>query len=205
MDSLLFWNGHALEANRLSHTFKLDPRTLGPTGSSRALAIFHLAIYDAYVRAKGTGITLSAYDSNTGNVTRPANVSVDGAISGAAARVLEKLYVATAQRPEFNVAVFATLAQFTFGPSDAAWDSSVAFGKSIADIILANRQSDPDGSDLNYDSVAPKGRAQHQKDPNDPGQGYHAPYYGCNSTLFAATKRHAIQTPPQPGSTETYL
>jgi hypothetical protein len=47
MDAILYWNQVALEANRVSHTNGRMEQT-GPTLSSRALAIVHLAMYDAY-------------------------------------------------------------------------------------------------------------------------------------------------------------
>jgi hypothetical protein len=43
-----YWNKVALDANRVSHTAMSDPGTLGPPLSARALAIVHLAMYDAY-------------------------------------------------------------------------------------------------------------------------------------------------------------
>ena len=46
-DPILLWNQVALEANRVSHTNGQGEQT-GPTLSSRALAIVHLAMYDAY-------------------------------------------------------------------------------------------------------------------------------------------------------------
>lgn len=48
MDSILFWNAAALEANRISHSDPDKREQNGPTLSSRALAIVHLAMYDAY-------------------------------------------------------------------------------------------------------------------------------------------------------------
>jgi hypothetical protein len=47
MDPSLLWNQVALEANRVSHTTGPNEQT-GPTLSSRALAIVHLVMYDAY-------------------------------------------------------------------------------------------------------------------------------------------------------------
>jgi len=47
MDPILYWNEVALEANRVSHTDGSKEQN-GPTLSSRALAIVHLAMYDAY-------------------------------------------------------------------------------------------------------------------------------------------------------------
>ncbi len=58
VDSILLWNEVALEANRISFTKpeamiedmngNKKPEQNGPTLSSRALAIVHLAMYDAY-------------------------------------------------------------------------------------------------------------------------------------------------------------
>jgi len=47
-DSILFWNAVALEANRVSHSDPDKRQQNGPTLSSRAIAIVHLAMYDAF-------------------------------------------------------------------------------------------------------------------------------------------------------------
>ena len=49
MDPILIWNEVALEANAVNHTNGQERGEGGPTRSSRALAIVHLAMYDAYV------------------------------------------------------------------------------------------------------------------------------------------------------------
>lgn len=54
MDPILYWNDVALEANRISHTNGKNEQT-GPPLSSRALAIVHLAIYDAYIGVSPSG------------------------------------------------------------------------------------------------------------------------------------------------------
>ena len=46
-DPILLWNAVALEANRVSHTNGQGEQA-GPPLSARALAIVHLAMYDAY-------------------------------------------------------------------------------------------------------------------------------------------------------------
>lgn len=48
MDPILIWNEIALEANRVNHTNSQDKPESGPPRSARALAIVHLAMYDAY-------------------------------------------------------------------------------------------------------------------------------------------------------------
>ncbi len=66
MSHILFWNAVALEANRRDFT-DIPPGTEplleqgGPTLSSRALAIIHLAMYDAHAGARGNPVSLPAY------------------------------------------------------------------------------------------------------------------------------------------------
>ena len=54
-DVILNWNAVAIEANRVSHTDGSKEQN-GPTLSSRALGIVHLAMYDAYARVTGTPV-----------------------------------------------------------------------------------------------------------------------------------------------------
>ena len=43
-------------------------------------------------------------------------------------------------------------------------------------------------------------RGAHRPDPDNPEQGYHAPFYGAKSKCFAVTARHGLAAPPQPGT-----
>lgn len=63
MDPILYWNEVSLEANRQDHT-AVEPTKRhqnGPTLSSRALAIVHLAMYDAFAGMSGNPTDLPAY------------------------------------------------------------------------------------------------------------------------------------------------
>jgi hypothetical protein len=52
-DPILFWNAVTLECNRLDHSVDRALRTqAGPTLSSRATAMAHIAVHDAYVLAR---------------------------------------------------------------------------------------------------------------------------------------------------------
>src|SRR5688500_9828048 len=99
-DSILFWNAVSLEANRVSHT-DLDKREqTGPALSSRALAMVHLAMYDAYAAITG-GANFPRYLVSP-PVTSPVpvppppqpNSSVANAVAGAAHKTLSELYKA---------------------------------------------------------------------------------------------------------------
>jgi vanadium chloroperoxidase len=177
MDQLLFWNDVALEANRVSFTDANKREQGGPTLSSRALAIIHLAIHDAYVGVSKTN-NFDAYLGNLPNA--PANVTVDEAIASAAHAALVHLY--PKQTDFFNAKLDS------LNLEKANFD----YGREIAQLIINKRIADPGNSDKDYE--APTGRGKHKPDPSNP-QGYLAPYYGSRSSLFAATQKHEIDSP----------
>ncbi len=89
-DSILFWNAVALEANRISHSDPDKREQNGPTLSSRALAIVHLAMYDAYAGVVGSP-DFPRY--LTPPLTPPAaGASARDAVAGAAYTTLVALY-----------------------------------------------------------------------------------------------------------------
>src|SRR5215210_1967341 len=94
-DSILFWNAVALEANRVSHTDPAKREQNGPTLSSRALAIVHLAMYDAYAGIVGAGFPRYLNPAPPPPVPPPA-LSARDAVAGAAYRTLSVLFSAQA-------------------------------------------------------------------------------------------------------------
>jgi hypothetical protein len=69
-----------------------------------------------------------------------------------------------------------------------------AFVRAVAQQILADREGDPDAGASGYVPSLDHGR--HRPDPDNPGQGFHAPFYGAQSKGFAITKRHELAEPP---------
>jgi vanadium chloroperoxidase len=66
MDHILYWNNVAIEANKrdfsnVPGTSKPSPEQGGPTLSSRALAIVHLAMYDAHAGVVNNPAVLPRY------------------------------------------------------------------------------------------------------------------------------------------------
>lgn len=182
MDPILYWNDVALEANRVSHTNGENEQT-GPTLSSRALAIVHLAMYDAFVGASQSA--LAHYLT-----PKPAaGVSVEAAVAAAARATLSSLF--PSQEPFFD------LKHAQAGLSGADLKKGHEFGLTAARNILSDRKDDPGSSDDGYASSMARGA--HRPDPDKPDQGYHAPFYGAGSRCFAVTARHEIDEPPQPG------
>ena len=183
-DSILTWNLVALEANRISHTDKAreDSTQNGPPRSARALAIIHLAMYDAYAAVRGNPGDLTPY--LPGLPPPPMGASPQEAAAAAAHRALSVLY------PK----------QQSFFDSELAKQGNPAdpgrpYGVMVADKILDDRKNDPDASEVGY--TASNDRYRHRPDPDNPGQGFHAPYYGAKSKGFAISKRHDLEKPPK--------
>ena len=64
------------------------------------------------------------------------------------------------------------------------------FDLKVAAALLKLRKDDPGASDEGWSvSMAP---GAHPPDPDNPNQGYHAPFYGARSNGFAITKRHKL-------------
>jgi vanadium chloroperoxidase len=178
-DPILLWNEVALEANRVSHTNGQGEQT-GPTLSSRALAIVHLAMYDAYVGVAPATTLKPYFDRQPG----PAGTSVDEAIAAAAHNTLSKLY--PSQQPYFD----AILAAQANDPNS----DSFKVGIRVAQAILNHRAHDPGAGSTTYrPSLA---RGHHRPDPENIGQGFHAPDYGSKSKGFAIRTRFRLAAPP---------
>ncbi len=187
-DSILFWNEIALEANRVSHTDGSTEQN-GPTRSSRALAIVHLAMYDAYAGV-ATDQNLPPYlpelpEPETG-------ASAKAAVAAAAHATLSSLF--PSQRGFFD----SRRAEFDAKVADEGdVDMNCAgyeFGLIVAQKILADRKDDPNVSAAGY--VPSSQRGKHRVDPDNPNQGFDAPFYGARSKGFAITKRHELDAPP---------
>lgn len=179
-DSILFWNAVALEANRISHSDPDKREQNGPTLSSRALAIVHLAMYDAYAGIVGS----SNFPRYLDPAPTPAGGSARDAVAGAAHTTLVALY--KTQKDFFD----AQLACFNTNSGDPSFD----FGRKVGQALLDLRANDMDARDSGYKFSPDRGR--HRVDPDNPGQGFHAPYYGAQTRGFAISQRHDLDQPP---------
>lgn len=186
MDPILFWNAMALEANRVSHTNGKDSGTLGPTLSSRAMAMVHLAMYDAYAGAVGNPAHLPPY--LPGLPAPMAGASAAAAVAGAAFITLSQLY--PSQAPFFKALMDAQMTLQAPGQEEG-----FAFGQMVGSQLLADRANDPDAKADGYMPADTPGA--HRVDPDNPDQGFHAPFYGAQSKGFAITERLTLQEPPK--------
>ena len=106
---LRYWNDIALNASGLDHTpvapgeDRVFGEQLGPARASRAMAIVHIAIFDAVNAIAG------GYQSYTGLRLRPAGTSLDAAIAQAAHDTLVALF--PSQRASFDALLAEDLGQ----------------------------------------------------------------------------------------------
>ena len=185
MDPILYWNDVALEANRQSHTNRAGEQT-GPPLSARALGIVHLAMYDAYAGASGNPSNLPPY--LRGLSSAPPGAAASAAVAGAAHTTLSALF--PSQKASFDL----KLVQAGLTGTPVELSDGKEFGTTVAQALLADRNNDPGVGDSGY--IHSTARGGHRVDPNNPDQGYHAPFFGAMTKCFAATTRHGLDKPP---------
>jgi Vanadium chloroperoxidase N-terminal domain len=182
-DPILLWNEVALEANRVSHTNGKGEQA-GPPLSARALAIVHLAMYDAYAGIV-QGPELPRYDPAGPAAPRGADPSA--AVAAAAHLALTTLFPS-------QHSFFDSMLAGAGNPSDPGHK----FGQDVAKAMLADRQDDPGAGSTTYRPSPDRGH--HRPDPDNQGQGFHAPDYGRRSKGFGIRTRLELAAPPQPGT-----
>jgi len=137
LDSLHRWNMIAINASGLDHTpvapgeNRVFGEQLGPGRSSRAMAIVHIAMFDALDAIVG------GYTSYTGTQAAPGPMSVDAAISQAARDTLAALF--PSQTATFNAYLAEDLALIR-NPQQKA--NGIDLGQRTAAAILAMRLND---------------------------------------------------------------
>ncbi len=169
-DPILFWNDVLLEANRRDHSDAFssgDQR--GPTATSRAFAIVHLAMHDAWFGLHSAADVPGTYTREALKVTAAALPDARNAsVSAAAHDTLVALY------PKLKALVDAAQATVAAnGPLNAA---GLAFGAKVATEML--RLRDNDGSTAATPHVPSNAKGHHRVDPANPTQGYLGPAWG---------------------------
>src|SRR5437588_1083408 len=131
------WNQIAIDATGLDHTpvapgeRRVFGEQLGPGRASRAMAIVHIAMFDAINAMTGQ------YQSYTGIESAAHPVSIGAAVAQAAHDSLVTLY--PSQRATFDQALVDDLFRVK---SERLKNNGIAFGKQIAAAILASRVAD---------------------------------------------------------------
>src|SRR5687767_7678162 len=132
-DFVLDWNAVALQAvaNDFTPSVVARPEQGGPTGSSRALAIVHAAVFDAV-----NSIDRS-YEPYLVPLRAPRGTSMGAAVAQAAHDTLAALY--PSQKSDFKAALKESLDQV---PNGVGEKLGVVVGKVIANQVLRARRRD---------------------------------------------------------------
>lgn len=168
VDVILEWNAVIIEADRISHSGGLPNDQPGPTNSSRAMAIAHAAMFDAFNsierRFEPYLIQLPNSVSN--------NANVDAAVAKAARDVLVDLY--PSQRSFFDARLTQTLRRVPDGTRETR---GINVGRLVAEEILEEREDDLADQPLfgGTITVAP---GFFQNFPGEPGPGGLSPLWG---------------------------
>jgi hypothetical protein len=137
LDSVRRWNAIAIDASGLDHTPVVDGETrifgeqFGPTRASRAMAIVHIAIFDAIIAITG------GYRSYTGIAPAGKDTSMNAAIAQAAHDTLTELF--PSQSRHFKAALRKDLKSI---PDGRAKNNGIDLGHRAAAAILGLREND---------------------------------------------------------------
>lgn len=187
MDAILFWNDIALKA--VANDFSGTPGTpeqKGPTGTSRALAIVHLAMYDAF---NSIAQKYSPYLQGLPNA--PMGASEDAAIATAAYITLSDLYAK--QNVDFLLKEYESFMSKLIGTLKEIEDGRVQ-GQMVAEAILDARRNDGSKKDLPYAPSQLPGK--HRVDPLNPGQGFLGANWGEVKTFGIPSGAAFVAAPP---------
>ncbi len=183
-DVILEWNAIALDAVKGDYTLGQTPDQGGPTPDSRALAIVHVAMFDAVNSIDGRFTPYLTMAPNG------QGASIEAAVAQAAHDTLVQLY--PSQTARFDAALTVTLAGVSDGQAEA---KGLAVGHYVAAAILAARADDGSNATSDYHPIGKPGH--HQPDPLHPDQGFLTPEWG-QVTPFALPDVLAYRSPPPP-------
>ena len=205
-DPILYWNHVALECNRLDHTGAAHPQRhqRGPTLSSRALAMAHIAMHDAFVLARaGLGSPVAGNDAYLPSARRPAfgaapgsNTARYAAVSVASATSTTLLHLYPGQSALINDQFEKFCAQW--GADSAAHRFGRAVGLAVVD-LRKDDGANPDPDTAVADYVESPAAGRHREDPLNGAQGFLGPRYGLVRP-FAVTVFHPLAKYPAVGS-----
>ncbi len=187
---ILKWNHIAVDASGLDHTPPKpgDPRVfghqLGPTRSSRAMAIVHIAMFEAVNAIAG------GYESYLGIAPAPADTSMQAAICQSAHDTLVALF--PSHSPTFDQKLAEDLNSIPDGPAKS---NGIALGQQTAAAILARRAGD--GSEIQEDYVYSDQPGRWRVDPLNPGQEALGNTWHLVKP-FVMTRAEQFRAPPPP-------
>lgn len=178
MNQVMYWNAILLEASRRDHSQGYsNGQQPGPTATSRAMAIVHLAIHDAVAYMNKPG---AAYLKKKHSLAmpKPSGAKLEDVIDGAAYTALKAMY------PQYTDYFDDSLSQ--------SQPVGFNFGGQIAQALIEARAGD--GSTGQAPPPLPKAYGTHVADPYNPGQGMLGPQWG-DVTHFVGPRKPLADFP----------
>jgi len=189
------WNELAVNASGLDHTpvapgeNRIFGEQLGPARASRAMAIVHVAVFEAVNAIDGS------YQSYVGLERAPAGASMKAAIAQAAHDTLVALF--PSQAPQFDDELASDLDHVGGGRSK---DDGIALGASAAAAILALRANDDSARSepvLGVDFITSDEPGMWRQDPISKLPKALGAYWG-DVTPFVMESAQQFRVPPPP-------
>ena len=182
-DPILYWNEQALEA-ALVDSRSDAPDQGGPTLTSRALAIVHVAMFDAY------NAVHREFEQIIAKKRRAPRASAEAAVSRAAFKTLKKLY--PSQIETFRTALAETREAVPDGRAERRGER---VGFKVARRVLKWRRADGSQQMMMHMPTGEPG--DHQPDPFNPTQGFLTPMWG-DVRPFGLSERYQMRLPAFP-------
>jgi hypothetical protein len=166
-DAILIWNNIALNAVANDHTGAAQTvNQRGPTRTARALAIVHVAMFDAF------NVIARIFTPYLKDLPpAPGSASKEAAIAQAAFTTLAALY--PGQTSIFNTELNNFLNTL---PPGSPRNEGITIGTDIGKRILATRNNDGSDAPMTYQPGGLPG--QHDLDPLNSDQGFGTPRWG---------------------------
>lgn len=185
VDPILRWNQLALDAVAADHTGTFGPAVQGgPTRTARALAIVHLAMFDAANSCKKKATPYRTYVPFLG-----AFASLDAAVAQAGHDTLIALY------PNMAAGFDAALTTDLNAVSNVMQRTAgVAIGKMVAKALLDSRANDGSAANPTYTPGTLPG--QHRPDPLHLSQGFLTPAWGAVKPFGLLSGKQFRAAPP---------
>ncbi len=161
MNEVMHWNAILIEASRRDNTTGYaNNQQPGPTATSRAMAIVHLAIHDAIAyltNPAAAHMTKQGIPTPSVPAVVPAGVNIRDAVAGAAMKALKAMYPAYADY--FDDALYEVQ------------PAGFLFGEAVAADLLASRLNDGSATPATVPQPSSLPRyGHHRADPYSPGQ-----------------------------------
>lgn len=195
MNIIRYWNDLALRLVANDHTgTPILGNQAGPTRTSRALAIIHLAMHDVVA-------VIEKFDPylKTGLPTVTLPISLPAAVSAAAHATARALY--PAQTDLIDLAYEGAL--IASPPGDPGLKNGTKFGNAVACALLKDRHNDGANAPEDYQYLPDPGK--HRPDPHSPGQQVLGSQWGNVKPFTYAPGAHPPLDPPPPLVAPKYL